>query len=810
MTLQRLAVFTPLLVVPLAAAWLAAAPGEPAPLRPDDLLREAKNAPPGIAAVLGELAVPADRITLADGRRLIVDPVIDYIRTGADSSPRIVTVIGQRDKETTLAAGDIADVRFYEQYVLDRIAELLKGDDTASTWAAEKALRAALRFSRSRRQAPGPGHNPWASGQSDLANRVLDVRRRLLQRLTTEDLPEALRWADVWLPLYSAESSMGDAVRAVWARRAEYLYSKGEYASARSVSDQLDATFPQHPPIDALRNGLRGHALTLLKESRDQPDAKAVALLEQALAIWPRLPGLRDELEQRKQSYQVLYVAVRDLPEYFSPARAWSDAERQAVALIFEGLAEARHDARLGTHYRTRLAEQLPAGTGVRRPVTVRRDVYWSDGQRVTAADVRHTLEVLAKSGHSDAAVWRGLFDPPRLQSDPFRLEIVYRQGLLDPSAPLCIKLLPQHAHGKALSVADDIGFARQPIGTGPYQLQGKAGADGRVYTTLHANPEYLRHGMPGPGSLREIRFFTWPAGDAELGSPLPQLALDPTPAQTAALRKHGITDVRRLPIPRVWFLGVNHRRPVLANVNVRLALAHAIDRHGLLERHFVMDGPGAAPSTVNGLFARGSWANSKVQQVPEELYRPEEARAKARMAAKDLAKAEWTLKYPAGDPRMDAAFKELADSVAKMLSAAEVHVVIRPLPLPPRALQTAVRERDFDLVYHYIDLPDRPAALAALFDPDESAVGKGGGNFLGYDRDSTLQTLLGSALKHRDFPMVREAMQTVHAHLYRTMPLIPLWQLPYTIALHGSLHTPEIDPLAVFADVAQWKLARP
>jgi ABC-type transport system substrate-binding protein len=802
MMLRRLAVFALLLLMP--AALLLAMPGEPAPLRPADLLREASKASAPVAAVLRDLAVPADEVALADGRRLRVEPVSAYLVPG-DAAAHALRVLGPPASEVEVSGTEIVAVRYFETHVLERVDALLKAADAKEgAWAAEKALRATLRFSHSRRRSPTASDNPWAGRQSDLSGRLLEVRRQLLLLLAAgDDLDEALRWADVWLPLYGAESSLGDVVRAVWKRRAEQLAAQGQFAAARAQFDRLDETFPQHPSLDALRRSLSDHAAGLLKTSRGEADGKAVALLEQALAAWPRLPGLRDELEKRKQTYQVLYVAVRDLPEYLSPALAWTDAER-----IFEGLAQAHHDSTHGSGYRPRLVERLPAGSGVRRMVELRRDVAWSDGQRLTAADVRHTLELLANPPHSDSAVGR-LLDTPRLGSNPFQLELVYRQGLLDPWAPWTLKVLPQHARGKALSAADDVDFATQPTGTGPYQLQGKVGSAGRVYLVLRANPQFIRPGVASPGNIREIRFFAWPAGTADPGDPFPQVALDPLSAHRAALAKHGFTDPRTLPIPRVWFLGVNHRNAALANVNVRLALAHAIDRHGLLARHFAVELPAQALSTLNGPFPRGSWANNPAQRVPEELYRPEEARARARLAGKELANVTWTLKYPAGDPRLDAAFKELAEHVAKVLAGADVHVTIRPEPLPPRALQAAVRERQFDLVYHALDLPDRPAVLGALFDPDPRAVGKGGSNFLGYDQDATLERHLSAALHHRAFPMVRTEMQTVHAHLYATMPLIPLWQLPYTIALSSKLQTPDLDPLAVFADITHWKLAR-
>ncbi len=144
-------------------------------------------------------------------------------------------------------------------------------------------------------------------------------------------------------------------------------------------------------------------------------------------------------------------------------------------------------------------------------------------------------------------------------------------------------------------------------------------------------------------------------------------------------------------------------------------------------------------------------------------------------------------------------------------MAGANVSVAIRPVPLLPRALQAAVRERDFDLVYHHLDLPDTPEALAPLFDPHPDAVKPGGSNFLGYDRDAPLQTLLSSARHHRDFfspeAGVRDFMQGIHARLYVTMPLIPLWQLPYCVAVHNKLRAADLDPLAVFGNVLDWKL---
>jgi hypothetical protein len=190
---MKLSAFAALLFVPLAVALLPASPGEPAPLHPEDLLHEAKNASPAVGAILRELAAEADK-----------EP-------------------------------------FDRQRVLERVDALLKTDDPKEgAWAAEKALRVMLRVSLSR---GGPG--------AALSDKLLDVRRRLLKMLPSEkDVNPALPSANVWLPLYSPESPLGDDVRALWIRHADLLLLAGDTAGARSLLDRVEATFSNSPQAE--------------------------------------------------------------------------------------------------------------------------------------------------------------------------------------------------------------------------------------------------------------------------------------------------------------------------------------------------------------------------------------------------------------------------------------------------------------------------------------------------------------------------------------------------------------------------------
>src|SRR5260370_7501871 len=72
--MMKPALIAALLVLFLAAALIPASPGEPVPLWPKDLLDEAKKAPPHVAKILSELAVPDETGTGPTYENRVLDP----------------------------------------------------------------------------------------------------------------------------------------------------------------------------------------------------------------------------------------------------------------------------------------------------------------------------------------------------------------------------------------------------------------------------------------------------------------------------------------------------------------------------------------------------------------------------------------------------------------------------------------------------------------------------------------------------------------------------------------------------------------
>ena len=403
------------------------------------------------------------------------------------------------------------------------------------------------------------------------------------------------------------------------------------------------------------------------------------------------------------------------------------------------------------------------------------------------------------------SALWRDFLEIPRLEENLLHLNVSFRQGLFDPLASLTFWVLPRNYHGKQLQRADDAEFALAPLASGAFQYAGRKLEADKVFALFQANPYDLRD---GPASLREIRMVTWADLRKGLPSPVPHLILDPPTDQLSAYKELGYTEFVGVTSPCVHFLAVNHRRPSLALVAVRRAIACALDRQALLNRHFRTDVlKNKHHATANGLFPRESWANAVAPRVPEELFSAEQARSFAREVNKKAATLELTLKYPATDTHVKAACAEIARMIEAVFQEARVKAEVQPQGLPPDALRKAIQERDYDLLYTCEEHLDNPVRLALLFDRRDNATAAGGSNYLGYDNDAELYKLLRAALRYRQFTAVKESMQAIHVHLYDRMPVIPLWQLDTHVLIHPSLRTPPLNPRAVFANVRQWKI---
>jgi ABC-type oligopeptide transport system substrate-binding subunit len=655
--------------------------------------------------------------------------------------------------------------------------------------AAEKVLAYVVRFHESARQRGVREGSGWDDLEKSLRDKLQSVQFEELQ---------AVAATGTWEDAFALASRLAEAYPSADARRklAEQLapfversFQDKNYPEVRLRMKVLEDQFPTSPALARIGEQLRAGAAELFKKARAEKNpTNAMRLLKDAESIWPRLPGLRDEFLRRNDAYPVLGVGVRDLPEFLSPGLARTDSEIQAVELLFENLVKPTFDSREGQRYQPVLAEDRPRLIPLGRQFQLTRDAFWSNGERVTAADVRNTVDVLKSRG------WYSLLEKPQIGGDAFQVNLTLNRGFVDPLSLMAFKVLPP-----SVKKLEDARFAREPVGSGPYVYKGREGKEA-VFT---ANPNYRRANKPGMPYIREIHFFHSDDPPADFGLGRLHLLLDlPTERVKAIKTVPNVGDPLTLRNRRIYFLAVNYRNPNLQNQDLRRAVGYAIDRNKILNDFFradLRDDPQPPHRELNGPYPPGSWAFSD-KMKGKSLNAP--ARAKV-LAANVKPPPPLTLKYPNDDESV----KKACVEICKQVSDLDTPIKLQPVPVSPRQLHDDVEvTHDYELAYYHFDYPTEAYWLWPLFNTQEEALGPWGSNYLGYKNDGILESLFQQAMNHRDFATLKEVTHRIHETVADRMPFIPLWQLDTHIAVHNDLKPVNLDPLLVFTHVEEWK----
>jgi ABC-type oligopeptide transport system substrate-binding subunit len=783
-----------------------------------ELTLEAEQATnPVLRDLFRDLATPYDMVTWNDQRRNKVAPVSDYVgpkpNMSALGSMRVNLQMydekGQARVMMQFSLRDLDHIDHYEDIALARVQQFLEGPvsdpgkglaPSEKMAAAEKVLAAVFRFHESAR-GNGPRDGPsWAALRDRLRKKLREVQFERLQMMVDPgEWTDAFEYASRLAKSYP-EPEIQNQLATYLGRMVQQSMQKQDYREARLRLAALEDRFHNKPVIDEISKVLKNRAEELVAEARKSDDrGRALELIITADSVWPNLPGLRDYMDKLKNVLPpTLEVGVRDLPVKMSPAAAVTDSERQAVELLFESLVKPVDVAGVGQEYIAGLTRGTPQVIPLGRKFQLVRNAFWSDSdpdkrdKEVGAGDVAFTIKTL----HASAPQWTELIDalPPR---DAGQIAIKLRQGYLEPLSLMSFKILPQHVNMQK--------FDEQPIGSGPFRLQGREG-DAVVFA---ANPVYQRNDKLGQPQIRKVRLFQSPNPSEDFSTGRLHVLLDLPIEGIQPLLSVKSVEVKKMRNRRVYFLAVNHRVPALGGApgqTVRTAIAHAIDRTQILDdvfRGFLKGKPDVPHRPLNGPYPPGSWAcDPSIRPDPHD-----------RLLAKSLAdgingrlkrNGALHLKYPADDDKARQACEAIRAQV-KDATGIDLQLV----PRSPHELHDDVeRMHEYELAYYYFDYPDNVFWLWPLFNP--SGVDNGS-NYLGYAEDSELEVAFQAAMAHRDFAEVKKLTHNIHRMLYTKMPLIPLWQLDTYVAFHKDVvYAPRLDPLRLFSDIEEWKLRRP
>jgi peptide/nickel transport system substrate-binding protein len=337
-------------------------------------------------------------------------------------------------------------------------------------------------------------------------------------------------------------------------------------------------------------------------------------------------------------------------------------------------------------------------------------------------------------------------------------------------------------------------------VGTGPYRLADRSSAETLRFV---ANPNYREPGLP---KIREIVFQRHDAiqmVDAFLQRNV-ELVYGLNKEHVNQLDQHG-KKIVALETPAVWFLAPNFRNPLLRNRNLRLAIAHAIDREAILNQFFRPGRGQADHVALSGPFPAGCWAyNPSVEQ-----FSPQKAPVFANLAKQELKQeqrieqVQLVLVYPRGNPDVEAACREAEKQVE-----AAVGIELKLVGFEPNEFQRQIVDlHEFDLAYWCHQFDDATYWIEPLLDDSNAAREPGGPNFMGYVPDVEMAALFRDIRLHKQFAEIQAMTRKLHEHIARNAIVIPLWQLKTYVAVSDRLENAALDPVTLYGDVERWTL---
>lgn len=398
------------------------------------------------------------------------------------------------------------------------------------------------------------------------------------------------------------------------------------------------------------------------------------------------------------------------------------------------------------------LAERIDEVSPTHYRVTLKPDLYFSDGSALDAHDVKATFAgvVSADLGSRYANTYRRIS----------RIEV---------HSPLELSFFLEGAH--ATFVTDlELPILRQedglyplgrdgamPVVSGPYRLLT------RERSELHfkANPRY--HGsrprfaevvmrVVRDDNIRALRLLTAKA----------DVALDAIPPLLLPLfeGEPGFEVVSAQGIGTTY-LGINSTAPWLGDVRVRQALAHAVDRERIIARKL-----GGRARLANGFVPPGHWAHAA--DTPGYAYDTRQARALLKAAGVPQP-LNLTLRC-----RSDRDVMSMARVVAAMLEDVGVQVTVQPSE--PSTLLADLGKGRFELTFLQIPEVIEPHVLTWFFASSHiPGPGNEGANRWRF-RSQALDTALAVGRVETGLEARRRAYRDVQHIMARQLPVVPLW----------------------------------
>ncbi|MGM0599165.1 MAG: ABC transporter substrate-binding protein [Candidatus Rifleibacteriota bacterium] len=481
-------------------------------------------------------------------------------------------------------------------------------------------------------------------------------------------------------------------------------------------------------------------------------------------------------------------------PSNLDPARGVDVNEASVQAKIFDGLVRYDHKMKLVGA----IAKSWTVSSDGKEYIfTLRPDIYFHNGQKLTAADVVYSLDrvldpevasprtwVLGKvlgakdrmSGESDKVAGITQLDKYKVS---IKLKSAFAPFMSLLTMPACY-ILPNESAEKI----SDTTFFEKPAGTGPFKIIQRVRDS---YIRLKANNNYF--GVRPKLAVYDLRIIPenmkaemeFESGNLDL------LQLYPSNYNRFNEDAHYSARIKNIPAMNVYYVGFNNQKAPFTDVRVRKALNMLIDRDKIIKAVFKGRAVSAKGSIPPGILGYDEKANGYG-------YNPEKGLRLLKEAGYDKNNP---LRFKLYQKSAQAAF-EITRLIQGELNKHGVEVKL--VPMEWSALKDSINKGEAPAFYlsWYGDYPDGENFLYPLFHSNNWASGGNRARF----KNSEIDKMIEEAVKIQDPDIRAEAYSRINSKIYEQAPWLYLWHQSESYLTSRDVKNIDFSPL-FFCDKA-------
>jgi peptide/nickel transport system substrate-binding protein len=432
---------------------------------------------------------------------------------------------------------------------------------------------------------------------------------------------------------------------------------------------------------------------------------------------------------------------------------------------------------------------------------TLRDGVTFHDGRPLTSADAKYTLDYLLTSNKKKAAPF---FLPttganaarPAADGKPAS----YIEAVEAPDARTLVvrlrqpwvQLLPNLVAVPVIPQGSGDAQKTQPVGSGPFKY---VASDEGQLTYDYAAYENYWEGAPAIKNLRLRAVLDANTLQAELESGRIDIAPGPSnlsPDVFNYMARSDALKVEQFPGANIQYLGFNTEQPPLNNVRVRQAIAHAVNREGIV-RDLLL----GQARVAHSILPESSWAFDAGQKYS---YDP----ARARQLLDEAG-----FRDPDGDgPRMrfdkplvfkipsgNAATAQFVGVIQNSLKEVGVPASIETLEINTLIPQLIQGQYEMTTL-RWVGGNQDPVFLFDLFHSGEiPAAGRTNVRNRSRYRNPQLDAVLTEALNTLDRQKAKELYARAQQIVSQDAPMLPLWYPDVMVISKKNVENVRVDP---------------